>query len=212
MAEPFLSRIDHLVYATPDLDAGVDGLERLLGVRAAPGGSHPGRGTRNALIALGPACYLEILGPDPAQAVASSPRWFGIDRVQRPRLVGWAAKATGLGTLVAEAARGGVRLGAVGAGSRHRPDGVPLRWAFTDPATVVAGGIVPFFIDWGDSPHPAATAPGGPGLISMRAQHPDPRAVRRLLASLAVELPVEAGPRATLIASLATNGGQVELR
>ena len=49
------------------------------------------------------------------------------------------------------------------AGSRQRPDGVTLRWTLTDPGVSPALSLVPFFIDWADSPHPAATAPRGPG-------------------------------------------------
>ena len=52
-----LSRVDHLVYATPDLALGAETAEKLFGVRATPGGQHPGEGTRNALIVLGPATY-----------------------------------------------------------------------------------------------------------------------------------------------------------
>lgn len=44
-----LSRVDHLLYATPDLNRGVEEIEKLIGVRATEGGQHPGRGTRNAL-------------------------------------------------------------------------------------------------------------------------------------------------------------------
>ena len=41
------AELDHLVLATPDLSATVAGLAEAVGVRAAPGGRHPGRGTRN---------------------------------------------------------------------------------------------------------------------------------------------------------------------
>src|SRR5919109_2901188 len=95
-SDEVLARVDHLVYATPDLQAGVDRAETLLGIRAAPGGQHPGRGTRNALVALGPTSYLEIIGPDPAQPKPSGPRRFGIDDLEAPRIVRWVVKSSQL--------------------------------------------------------------------------------------------------------------------
>src|SRR6187401_170907 len=108
-----LARIDHLVYATPDLNLGIETIDRLLGVRATAGGQHPGLGTRNALVALGPSSYLEIIGPDPEQPKPAGRRRFGIDELKAPRIVGWVAKGTELDTLAAVAADKGVKLGAV---------------------------------------------------------------------------------------------------
>ena len=100
-----LSSVDHLVYATPDLQMGVDRVQKMLGVRAAAGGQHPGRGTRNALLSLGPGRYLEIIGPDPEQPKPAQPRPFGIDALKAPRLVTWAAKGTDLERLTSDARR-----------------------------------------------------------------------------------------------------------
>jgi len=212
LSDSVLHRVDHLVYATRDLPATVADMERRLGVAARPGGRHLGRGTHNALIALGPASYLEMIGPDPAQAPSDAPRWFGIDELTGPRLVTWAAKATDLERFAAKAARRGVQLGPVGSGSRQRPDGVTLAWQFTDPTTVVADGLVPFFIDWGASPHPAETAAPGLVLAGLRAEHPDPQRVREALSVVGVELPIAPGPRPALVGTLRGPLGETELR
>ncbi|HEU0175849.1 MAG TPA: VOC family protein [Blastocatellia bacterium] len=207
-----LARIDHLVYATPDLNRGVEEIEKLLGVRATPGGRHPGRGTRNALITLGPATYLEIIAPDPEQPPPTTPRSFGIDGLKESRLVAWAAKGVDLERLRDEAARKGARLGEVTSGSRRRTDGVLLSWRYTDPRTVLADGLVPFFIDWGQSPHPATTAAPGASLVALRAEHPDAQRVRRLLRELGLDLPVQSGAKPALVATIDSPRGRVELR
>jgi len=212
VADRLLARVDHLVHATTNLEQTVGEIEMHLGVRPAPGGQHPGRGTRNALVALSGSSYLEIVGPDPDEPASGVPRWFEIDTITTPRLVAWAAKAGSVRDVAETAARGGVHLGPVVAGRRMRPDGVILQWEFTDPATVIGDGLVPFFIDWRGSPHPAASAPGGPVLVSLRGQHPEPAVIERHLAAVEIDLPVELGPRAALIATLRTANGTVELR
>jgi len=211
-AGDLLSRVDHVVYATPDLQAGIDGAARLLGIRATPGGRHPGRGTRNALIALGPASYLEIIGPDPEQPKPSGPRPFGIDDLTAPRIAAWAAKGTELERLVADAKVHGISFGEVAAGSRQRPDGVVLSWRYTNPQTVIADGVVPFFIDWGATPHPSRTAAQGAALLALRAEHPDPNRVRRTLQAIDIDLPVGQASRPALIATIDSPRGRVVLR
>lgn len=53
LSPALMSRLDHIILATPDLDLGIDTLEKRLGVRAIRGGQHLGHGTRNALVPLG---------------------------------------------------------------------------------------------------------------------------------------------------------------
>jgi Glyoxalase-like domain len=207
-----ISRVDHLVYATPDLNRGVEEIEKLLGVRAIAGGQHPGRGTRNALIALGPTTYLEILAPDPEQPQPEQPRPFGLDGLKESKLVAWFVRHRDLERFRGEAVRKGVPLGEVRSGTRRRPDGIELLWHFTDPSATVADGVVPFFIDWADSPHPARSAPKGATLFSLRAEHPDVRGVRGMLGRLGLDLPVKRGQIPALIAVIEGPRGRVELR
>lgn len=207
-----LARIDHLVYATPDLQLGIAAIEKQLGVKATPGGQHPGLGTRNALVALGPASYLEIIGPDPDQPKPSGPRRFGIDDLKAPRIVRWVVKSNELAAVKARADKAGVGIGAVASGSRKRPDGVVLAWHYTDPATVVVDGLVPFFIDWGTSPHPSLTAAKGATLVQLRAEHPEAPRVQKMLDALGLDLRVSQASAPAIVAIIDSPRGRVELR
>ena len=212
MASPeVLALVDHLVYATADLDRGIAELERVLGVRASPGGQHPIWGTRNALVALGSSSYLEIIAPDPDHSSPSEGRPFGLEALASSRLVGWAAKGSGLTNFRDAAAQQGVELGRVLSGSRKQADGTVLTWKLTDLRCVVADGIVPFFIDWGKSPHPALVASRGATLVGLRAEHPDAEHVLRMLRVVAVDLKVGVGAAPALIAEIDCPYGRVLL-
>jgi hypothetical protein len=208
----YLAQVDHLLYATPDLDLGTRTIDTLLGVRAAAGGQHIGFGTRNALISLGPLTYLEIVGPDPAQPKPAGPRRFGIDELKEPKLIGWVSRATKLDGLVVRARAQGIELGAALSGSRTRPDGTLLTFGYTDPSAIVEHRLIPYFMEWGTSPHPATTAPQGARLVALRAEHPDPARIERMLRVLNLDLPVTSGPQPMIIATLEGRKGRVELR
>jgi hypothetical protein len=207
-----LDRIDHLVYAVPDLERGIDEVEALLGVRASAGGRHQGRGTHNALLALGAHSYLEIIALDPEQRAIPGPLWFNADRITIPRLVTWAANAAGLENVVQQARQRGIDVGQVIPGKRLRTDGIELRWRYTDPLRRLADGIVPFFIDWGDSPHPAQSAAQGASLVALRAEHPPPERVQNMLQAFSLDLPVSQGKQAALIATIESARGRIDLR
>ena len=207
-----LPPVDHLVWGGQSLEQEIERFEVWTGVRAVPGGRHPGEGTRNALIRLGPAMYLELIGPDPTQAPPSHPRWFDLDTLAGPHLITWAAKCGDLDQRVAAARVAGCHLGEVRRGQRQLSDGQVLSWRLSYPDMQLGAGLVPFLIDWGESRHPAQTAANGVHLVELWAEHPDPATILGALRHLRLELRVVVGASPALIAILDTPRGPVELR
>jgi hypothetical protein len=207
-----LPPVDHLVWGGRRLDEEIDRFETWTGVRAGPGGRHPRKGTHNALLALGPGRYLELIAPDPAAPPPARGRWFGLDGLVVPRLVGWAVKGEDVAARAAAARARGVHLGEVGEGRRELSNGDTLAWRLTYPVTEGGVGVVPFLIDWGAGRHPAAAAPAGVRLVELRAEHPDPAAILAQLEALGVNLAVTPATAPALVATLATPRGPVTLR
>jgi hypothetical protein len=220
--------LDHLVYATPDLDASVEALAERFGAEPATGGSHPGWGTRNALVGLGTGVYLEIIGPDPAQPDPEGARPFLIDDLTDARLVTWAYRhpdPESMRDMIEREFRDtlldeDVRLGPVRAMSRAQPDGSLLRWRLSDPMALPGGGIVPFLIDWGTTPHPSTTLPSECRLLELVVKHPDADTLQPVLDAFGPFLPdnsigsdisIVAAPKPGLVARLATPNGEIDL-
>lgn len=206
-----LKRVDHLVLATPDLEQGIEFVRDRLGIDAVPGGHHPVYGTRNALVSLGESCYLEIIGPDNKVLDTEEVKVFGIHELDGPRLVTWAANGSELEEFVESARREMIDLGAVTLGSRRQPDGRELTWHFTDPLAARNGGVLPFFIDWGDTGHPARSLENACQLLEIRLYHPHAEEAQRRLGVLGLELPVESAEDPRVTARIRTPKGEVEL-
>jgi len=206
--------VDHLLLGVADLDRGVAWVEKLTGVRAMSGGSHPGVGTRNALLSLGARRYLEIIATDPAQSTYAFP--VDIRGLDEPRLVTWAVATTDLDKVVALARPAGFAPSAPQPGSRQRPDGKVLRWKLVRLENNFARDGVqpfPFFITWiGDTPHPAADSPPGCELASITIEHPEAVDLAAALRRFGIEADVKQSARTALIAEVRTPKGDVVLK
>jgi hypothetical protein len=202
--------LDHILWATPDLDTGVATIAALTGVTPAGGGSHPGFGTRNQLLSLGPGLFFEVIGPDPAQADHGR-RAAAISGLAAPEMHAWCLQSDDLDALGARARSAGLATPPPVAMSRTRADGVRLAWRILYLEAPGWGGVLPFVIDWQGSPHPAGTAPAGCSLAEFTVLHPRAAELAALHRALGVDIPVAAAPRPGFLARLDTPNGEVVL-
>lgn len=181
--------------AVPDLDVAVAEVADRIGVRPDYGGAHEGLGTHNALLSFG-SCYLELIAPDPAQPPPAGPRPFGVDQWLEATLVTFAVHpepGDSIENVVDTARAAGFDPGDPVAMHRLRPDGVRLDWRLTFPSGVT---VVPFVIEWGATPSPTDTAPGGASLTSFDVRVPlGDETTRTRLAALGVDVEIVDAPQ-----------------
>jgi hypothetical protein len=195
------SMLDHILIGCSDLDTGIAFFDKTTGVRAAIGGVHPGRGTRNALLSLGERRYLEIIAPDPAQskiAAVGLPLFNTLKSLTVPTLVGWAAHPGDIDTFAKKLRAVGLDFEGPREGSRARPDGRLLKWRTLNLADD-HNGVLPFFIEWdANTVHPSVDAPSGCLLESFAIVDPDPAGLKKVTERIGLDVPVERGDKAHL--------------
>jgi hypothetical protein len=196
--------IDHVLLAVADLDAAASRLTLEQGLTVLPGGRHPGAGTANQIVPLGPD-YLELIAVVDAAEAAANPlsRRVTAALERGAGIATWAVRAGDLDAVKSRLDAAGIASTGPRPGSRLRPDGVLLEWR-----TLLLGGglepVIPFFIEWrlgpgrhpGEQPvrHPAGAA----RLKGLRIASPDPAALESRLRDLLGALPaieVVEGPR-----------------
>ena len=207
--------LDHILLGCNNLDLGITFVEKHTGVRAAFGGVHPGRGTRNALISLGepsreelnPRRYLEIIALDPLQSDA--PDHYGLAQLIVPRLVGWAAHPGDLDEFAIRLRNTSLAFDGPNPGSRKRPDGRLLQWKTLNLKDDQAG-LLPFFIEWSaDTVHPSVDAPTGCKIARFDLAAPNDAEINHLCALLNLAVPVAHSDKPQLRARIAGPGGRV---
>jgi hypothetical protein len=212
--DEFPSLLDHLILGCNELDRGVRFVEEHTGVRAAPGGVHPDRGTMNALLSLGERHYLEIMAPDPNRKAVQT--WAShqleiLRNLATPRLVGWAVYPTDIEKLAKKFRDAGVAIQGPWPGSRTRPDGRVVVWKSFSLADD-RHGLLPFFIEWSaDSVHPSSDAPPGCHIERFAAAEPDTAELSKAFRQIEIDTTVERSERPQLRAQIVGPKGRLEL-
>jgi hypothetical protein len=209
--------LDHIMLATPDLEAAVADFEQQTGVRPSEGGRHPGQGSRNVLATLGNGCYLEIIGPDLSQDRTNN---LGevLSRLTTPTLLKFAVGTRDIATVHQRASKlglwplasSGARANGPFAMSRTLPSGEVLKWCLLLLGSGDYEGYVPFFIQWDSEPHPSQTAATGCSLERFWVQHPDAAGLAQLYSELDVAVEVLPADKPRLNLALQTPKGPVK--
>jgi hypothetical protein len=124
--------------------------------------------------------------------------------------VTWVARTDDIQSVIDKAKRQALDLGELQEKSRKKPEGSVLKWTMTDLRKNRKDGIIPYFINWGDSAHPAESSPKGCRLIKLEVFHPDAERVNEILRNLGIDLQAGLGPVA-LKATVESPKGQMVL-
>lgn len=177
MSEGPTLRLDHVLLFAPTLDQAITRFGVLTGVEAQVGGAHPDHGSVNALASMGTS-YIELIARADGHVGGS-----GIE------VIDYAMQCDDIEAVAARGDALGLKPNWMD-GQRRTAEGTVLCWRAFQFEGHDFAGLVPFFIDWGTTPHPSATSPGGLSNPRLSAFHPEAERLALIYRHLGIDVPV----------------------
>jgi len=176
--------LDHLLVGAKALESCLAWADRELGVAANPAGHHPGRGTENALLGLGEACYLELIASSETAGGESRASQL-LAEIDVPQFCWWAVSSDDLELTRSQLLDIGVPCGAITRGERHTASGERLQWRLCYSQCEELGALLPFVIEWGlAGSHPARSLGKQVRLDAIELGAPAPQKLETALAAM----------------------------
>lgn len=197
--------------AAPALDVGTDFAEKAFGVAAIEGGAHSNLGTCNVLFGCGSDFYLEVLAADQSSD-AQSPFRAAIAALPKPEIYTYIVRTDDLDAVIDRARKAGVRTVGPQSLERQTPESEVLSWRLLFFADHGHGGLLPIFIDWGNTPNPAENLPADLELVDFSVASPDATDLSRLYEALSIPVQVSEGPTAEARMTVKSSAGETTIR
>jgi hypothetical protein len=153
--------------------------------------------------------YLEIIAPDRAQELAGT-MGAQLAALATPVLYTFAISCSNMEVTQSRLTDIGLSMQAPVAMSRQLPDGRELAWHIAMLSDHTFGGLIPFLIHWGTSPHPSESLNSDCTLEEFWVSHWNPAEVSNVLRALELSIECREGA-AGLHAALRTPAGPIVL-
>ncbi len=203
---------DHFLYGVSNLEEAVATIEAETGLKATPGGRHENIGTRNAFIGLADDMYIELLAPDPEQSRDASVASI-LYALPENGLIGWCARSDNLDALATAYVESNTSdiIGPTN-WRRHLPDGGAIDWQLLHVSPSPIGALQPFFINWGETPHPTENLHPQGACTTFSLTSPHTTQLKSHLEAAQLDIEQSAGPENSIVLKVDTGRSIVTLK
>jgi len=209
--------LDHVVYGVPDLKQAIQLFQEKAGISPVIAGKHPHLGTHNAVLSLGNLQYLEFIALDPEapKMERKLPSWCAaLLGLSKPKIMTWVVQTNMIEKAVEELnALGNFQINPPEAFSRVKADGtkISMKLAFKKDPPPPCDGLIPFLIDWGQSPHPSKSVECKCQIKEWYGCHPDADKISVILKKVGIDFLIKKASIPSMHLVLKTPRGDVEI-
>jgi len=202
--------LDHIIYSVPNLNEGSLDLTAQLGIEPTPGGKHTHIATENRLFSLGNRQYFEILGPQ-VGIERLDPFTSSIAAQEGPDLLTFCLEVDDLEAIAKLGDQLGLEVSEITEGSRMTPSGEVLNYRALHLYSPEFKGLIPFFIDWQGSFHPAEMAATGAKLVSFSVSHKNAQRLAEIYKALEVGVTIQEAETPSIRVEISSDSGLLVL-